>query len=88
MTGRRFLISSSLIALAVVVAIVVKRSVDRLAVPPWGHSPDETFSQVVEVAAGALVGQQFVAPMPGLYRIDLVLDPATAQGRPRPVLFT
>ncbi len=65
-------------------AVVVKTSLDRLVVPPWGNPVGEGLS--AEVAGDTQVGQRFTAPLPGLYRIEVTLDRATARS-PHPITF-
>lgn len=77
MTGRRlFLLGSTVVWLAIL-ALIVMSSMDRLSVPPWGNVTGDNRSP--EIAGPIEVGQQFTAPYPGLYRIDVTLDPATVQ---------
>jgi hypothetical protein len=47
---------------------------NRLSVPPWGNPSGDDRTE--EVAGSAQIGQQFIAPYPGLYRIEVTLDPA------------
>lgn len=61
---------------AIAMVLVVKISIDRLSVAPWGNPMGE--SQLAEVAGDTLVGQQFTAPFSGMYRIEVALDPSTA----------
>jgi hypothetical protein len=63
------------VAWLILLALVIKGSLDRLSVPPWGNPRGEHL--VTEIAGTAQVGQLFTAPYPGLYRIDLALEPAT-----------
>jgi len=65
----------------VALALVVKTSLDRLTVPPWGNPAGD--GPPLQVSGETQVGQQFTAPLPGLYRIEVMLDrPATAGSRP------
>lgn len=55
-----------------VLAFTAKISVDRLAVPAWGNTLGDL--QSVPADADTVVGQTFVAPHPGLYRLELWLQ--------------
>jgi len=64
----------------VALALVVKTSLDRLTVPPWGNPAGD--GPPLQVSGETQVGQQFTAPLPGLYRIEVMLDrPATGGSR-------
>ncbi len=84
MTGRR--------ATAVVIAVlwlaallfVVKAGVDRFNAPTWGNAVAGDLSP--EMAGEAQVGQTWTAPFPGLYRIELFLQPPDSPGG-QPVTF-
>lgn len=60
----------------VALALIVRSSIDRLSVPPWGNPMGDRLSP--EVAGDTYVGQLFTAPMPGLYRIEIALARSTA----------
>ncbi|MFC2037687.1 hypothetical protein ACFLYD_06950, partial [Chloroflexota bacterium] len=79
--GRRLFVLASTVVWLTVLAFVFKNSIDRLSVPPWGNPVGDTLS--AEIAGTTHVGQQFVAPLPGLKRIKVSLDPATARGTHR-----
>ena len=82
MKGRRlFLLGSAAVWLSVLVLIVIT-AVGRLSVPPWGNISGDDRS--AEIAGSTQVGQQFIAPFPGLYRVEVTLDPAGVQN-PQPV---
>jgi hypothetical protein len=57
-------------------AVVAKVSLDRLSVPQWGNPIGDSLSPAV--AGDLVVGQQFTALLPGLYRIDVTFDRTTA----------
>jgi hypothetical protein len=78
MTRRRLFVLGSMLAWMIVLVLVVKASVGRLSVPPWGNPVGDNLS--AEVAGETQVGQQFTAPFPGLSRIDVALDRATISG--------
>jgi hypothetical protein len=59
------------------IALLVIVSVDRLSVAPWGNPRGELLSP--EVQGQVCVGQKFTAPFPGLYRIDVMLERASAR---------
>jgi hypothetical protein len=73
-TGRGLFVLASTVILIIVLALAAKASVDRLSVHPWGNARGD--SRSAEVAGDTHVGQQFTAPYPGLYRIELALDGA------------
>ena len=84
MKGRRLFLLASAIVWLIVLVLIVVAAVDRLSVTPWGNiSGDERSAEIV---GSVKVGQQFVAPLPGLYRIDVTLDPDLVQN-PRPAVF-
>jgi hypothetical protein len=62
----------------VAMAVVVKVGLDRLPVSPWGNPAGDELSPAV--AEDTQVGEAFVAPLPGLYRIDLVLESIEPDG--------
>jgi hypothetical protein len=55
----------------VVLTLVAKTAMDRLSIPPWGNPLGG--GQSLEVAGDGSVGQEFTAPLPGLYRIEIAL---------------
>jgi hypothetical protein len=57
----------------VALAIVAIDALDRLEIRPWGNPMSDSLS--APVAGATRVGQLFVAPMPGLYRIEVSLGP-------------
>jgi hypothetical protein len=65
-----FLVGATLLLL-IALAVVAKVSLDRLAPPPWGNPVGDSLSPQID--AQAQLGQQFTAPLPGLYRIELDL---------------
>jgi hypothetical protein len=72
---RRYLILALITAAwAIALAAVAKNAIDRLNVPPWGNPMADSTS--APLAGDTRVGQAFVAPMDGLYRIEVVLVPA------------
>ena len=81
MTKRRLFVLGSTIVWLVAMAAVVKTSVDRGSVPPWGNSLGDDRS--AEIERSTHVGQQFTAPFPGLHRVQVALDPATAHAARR-----
>jgi hypothetical protein len=76
MTKRCLSIIGSLAAWLVGLAIVMMISLNGLSVPPWGNPSGNELSP--EVAGDARVGQRFIAPLPGLDRIDLWLARSSA----------
>jgi hypothetical protein len=84
MSKRSIVIAGALALWLIVLAIVFKISLDRLEAPAWGNPIGGQVA--IEVAGEARVGQQFSAPLPGLYRIDLVVDETSASGS-RPITF-
>lgn len=84
-TIRRRLLVAALMALTLIVlALLAKSSVDRLSVAPWGNLAGDRRS--VEIAGKTHVGQQFTAPMPGLYRIEVALKQGSVRSA-QPVTF-
>lgn len=74
---RRYVLFAGLMALwLLALGIVAKTAIDKITVPPWGNPIGDRLS--VEIAGGTQVGQQFTAPWPGLYGIQVMLDQATA----------
>ena len=84
MTRLRLFLLGSTIVWGIAIAVMIKSSVDRLSVPPWGNPVGDDRSPAI--ADGTQVGQRFVAPYPGLYRIEVWLDPAAVSG-PYPLAF-
>ena len=74
MSKRRLFVLGSTVVWVAVLALLVKTSVDRVSAPPWGNPMGE--SGALAMQTGNRVGQQFTAPFPGLYRIDVMLNPA------------
>ena len=74
MNKRNVLILGVLAIWAGLLVLVFKVSLDRLAAPAWGNAVGTTRS--AELASGIRVGQQFVAPWPGLHRVDVTIDQA------------
>ena len=75
---KRFLVFGSLLAVwLLVVGFVAKSAVDRLSAPPWGNpSGGATTLMLVD---DTRIGQTFTAPLPGLHRIDLLLEVETIE---------
>jgi hypothetical protein len=84
MTWRRLLYLGTMVLWVILLAFVVKGSVDRLQVPPWGNATEG--ESLLEMVGGTRVGQGFVAPLPGLYRIDVTLQ-SPGTGRPQAIVF-
>jgi len=76
MIRRRLFIAISMLVWLVALALGAKVALDRVQVPPWGNPAQGTES--IELTGGTRVGQQFTAPWPGLYRIEVELDRGTA----------
>ena len=72
MTGRHFFLLGSTVLMMAVLALVVGSAVANVAAPPLGNAMG--YERSSEVAGDTLVGQQFTAPFPGLYRIEVGLD--------------
>lgn len=73
MTRRLLFLLGSTVLVAAALVLVVGNSVNSVTAPPWGSTTGTERS--AEVAGDTMVGQQFVAPFPGLHRIDVGLDP-------------
>ncbi|MEJ2211988.1 MAG: hypothetical protein P8129_23555, partial [Anaerolineae bacterium] len=58
---------------AIGLAAVAKSALDRLEIRPWGNPMAGSVSP--PLAGETRVGQVFVAPMPGLYRLEVSLVP-------------
>jgi len=71
-------------AWAVALAAVAKNAVDRLEIRPWGNPMGDNVS--APLAGDTRVGQSFIAPMAGLYRIEFSLVPAGGDAA-QPVIF-
>ncbi|RPI56221.1 MAG: hypothetical protein EHM56_04640 [Chloroflexi bacterium] len=81
MTGLRAVMVALAVLWLAALALVVKTGVDRLHASPWGNAAAGDMSP--EVAGSTQVGQAWMAPLPGLYRIELFLQPpATGSGQP------
>jgi hypothetical protein len=72
---RRSLLAAAIVVWIGILAVAGKTSIDRLSVPQWGNPIGDSLSPAV--AGDLLVGQQFTALLPGLYRIDLTFDRTT-----------
>jgi hypothetical protein len=77
-TGRRLLILGLTAVWLVAIALVIASSVDAISIPPWGNAMGDERS--AEVAGDTQIGQRFTAPFPGLYRIEVALDPSAVHG--------
>ena len=77
MIGRRLFLLGSAIVWLIVLALIVITAVGRLSVPPWGNISGDDRSP--EIAGSVEIGEQFTAPFPGLYRIEVALDASSAQ---------
>ena len=75
--GRRFVIGVLLVVSVLAAAVLLWRLVGRVPVRPWGNPEGATLSP--EVRDDTQVGQWFEAPYPGLYRIEVTLDPSSVQ---------
>jgi hypothetical protein len=84
MTRRHLFYLGSIVLWALPLAVVAKLSLDRLPVPTWGNPAGGT--SPLEVTEKMRVGQLFVAPLPGLYRIDVVPERIIA-GSALPMTF-
>lgn len=73
MTRRAAILAGVAILWLLALIFVAKHSLDQLSVPPWGNPVGDSLS--AEIAGDTLVGQQFVAPLPGLYAIEVSLQP-------------
>jgi hypothetical protein len=84
---RRYLVVG-LVVITVVwtaaLALVAKNALDRLAIRPWGNPMADGVP--VPLAGDTRVGQTFVAPMAGLYHIEVSLMPP-ASDTARPVIL-
>jgi hypothetical protein len=78
MTKRQLFLAGTLIVWLAVLVVVGRTAVNSLSVPSWGNPVRG--GQPPEVTRDAHVGQQFTAPLPGLYRIEVELIEATASG--------
>jgi hypothetical protein len=80
MTGPRAVVVALTVIWLAALGLVVKTGIDRLSAPPWGNVAAGDLSP--EVTGSTHVGQAWRAPLPGLYRIEVSLQPpATAAGR-------
>jgi hypothetical protein len=84
MIRRRLFYLGSMALWAVVLAVIGKASLDQVSVPPWGNPASEESPLVVE--GGGEVGEAFVAPFPGLYRIT-VTQAGIAASTPQAMTF-
>lgn len=84
MTRHRLAVISLLAVWMIALAFVVKAALDRLTVPSWGNPPGGDLSALA--VGDTAVGERFTAPLPGLYRIQVALVPATT-GTSRSVTF-
>ena len=84
MSKRGVFVLGTGIVWASVMVLVVYSSVNRLSVAPWGNPLGD--SLLAEVAGDTLVGQEFTAPLPGLYRIEVALDSGAVRSM-HPVTF-
>jgi hypothetical protein len=81
LTGRRVLAAALAVVWLAALILVVKMGLDRLSAPPWGNAAAGDLSP--EVAGSTQVGQAWRAPLPGLYRIEVsVQPPPTGTGQP------
>jgi hypothetical protein len=78
MNRRRLVWAVLVIVWALGLAIIAKASVDRIEAPPWGNPAGERLP--AGLAGSTQIGQAFAAPLPGLYRIEVGLEPGTGQG--------
>jgi hypothetical protein len=75
---KRYLAILGLMALwMIALTIIAGTSVNSLSAPPWGNLIGGPESVSPRVAENTHVGQLFTAQLPGLYRIELTLVPAT-----------
>jgi hypothetical protein len=72
---RLFLLTSTALWL-ILLALLIRSSLHRIMAPPWGNPQGDGRSP--QIARDTRVGQQFMAPYPGLYRIQVWLDPTSA----------
>lgn len=84
MTGRRAIAMVMAVLWLVALTLVIKAGVDRLNAPPWGNAVAGDLSP--EVAGDTQVGQAWRAPLPGLYSIELFLQPPALPAR-QPLTF-
>lgn len=78
MTGRRLFVLGLTAVWLLAIALVITSSVDAMPVLPWGNTMGDERS--AEVAGDTQIGQRFTAPFPGLYRIEVALDPSAVRG--------
>ncbi len=81
MVKRRLFLTGTLVVWLAVLAIVGKVSIDRLSVPIWGNPTGDASS--ARVTGSSQVGEVFVAPYHGLYRIEIEVaeGPASDSGQ-------
>ncbi|MDD3829142.1 MAG: hypothetical protein PHY79_24495 [Anaerolineae bacterium] len=84
MTGRRATAMVMAVLWLAALMLVVKAGVDRFNAPSWGNAVAGDLSP--EVAGDTQVGQAWRAPLPGLYRIELFLEPPDSPAS-KPVTF-
>jgi hypothetical protein len=76
-----FFVFGSTSVIIVLLVLMMGNTVASVTVPPWGNTIGHERS--AEVAGDTVVGQQFVAPFPGLYQIELGLDRALVRSTHR-----
>jgi len=84
MTRMRAVVLALTVVWLAALALVVKTGIDRLSAPPWGNDAAGDLSP--EATGSTQVGQAWTAPLPGLYRIEVSLQPP-ATGASRPLSF-
>jgi hypothetical protein len=84
MTKRRLFLFGTTSLWTVILVIIALNALKQVSAPAWGNPIGDSLP--LEIAGDASVGQQFVAPYPGLYRIGVVLDRATSASA-QPVTF-
>ncbi len=77
MNRKRLFLLASILLWAIALAAVVKLALDRLPISPWGNPIGGDVP--LQLSAASSVGQAFVAPLPGLYRIDVTLGETAAK---------
>lgn len=76
MSRRIVVLGALLVVWLLVMGLVAKSALDRLSAPPWGNPSGNATTLLL--GDGVRVGQTFTAPLPGLHRIDLLVDVQTA----------
>ncbi len=78
MVRRRLYVLGTLAIWLALLVVLAKISIDRLSAPSWGNPIGDESS--APIAGTSRIGQVFMAPLPGLHRIEIVVDRASSAG--------